>query len=88
MLSISPLGESSLGWGESLMHGGQTPVIRGCLGERGSQGLSPPETEGRLSMRASVTGEIVLDDVRCVLVVLVGAPCYPPARTRTPAASL
>jgi glutaryl-CoA dehydrogenase len=32
--------------------------------ERGTKGLSTPETKGKLSMRASITGEVVLDDVR------------------------
>src|SRR5690606_30963607 len=51
-------------WAKTLEHGSETPVIRGFLGERGTKGLSTPETHGKLSMRASVTGEIVLDDVR------------------------
>ena len=38
-------------------------VIRGFILERGSQGLSAPKIEGKMSMRASVTGEIVMDDV-------------------------
>ena len=39
-------------------------VIRGFLVERDAPGLSTPRIEGKMSMRASVTGEIVLDDVR------------------------
>ena len=39
-------------------------VIRGFLVERDARGLSTPRIEGKMSMRASVTGEIVLDDVR------------------------
>jgi glutaryl-CoA dehydrogenase len=38
-------------------------VIRGFLVERGAQGLSTPTIEGKLSLRASVTGEISLADV-------------------------
>ena len=38
-------------------------VIRGFVVERGMQGFSTPKIEGKLSLRASVTGEIVLDDV-------------------------
>jgi glutaryl-CoA dehydrogenase len=38
-------------------------VIRGFLVERGSKGLETPKIEGKLSLRASVTGEISLSDV-------------------------
>ena len=37
-------------------------VIRGFIVERGTKGFSTPKIEGKLSLRASVTGEIVLDD--------------------------
>jgi glutaryl-CoA dehydrogenase len=37
--------------------------IRGFLVERGAKGFSTPAIEGKMSLRASVTGEIVLDDV-------------------------
>ena len=36
-------------------------VIRGFIVERGTQGFSTPKIEGKLSLRASITGEIVLD---------------------------
>ncbi len=38
-------------------------VIRGFLLERGMDGLSTPKIEGKFSLRASVTGEIVMQDV-------------------------
>src|ERR1700704_7212906 len=38
-------------------------VIRGFLVERGTKGFSTPKIEGKLSLRASITGEIVLEDV-------------------------
>lgn len=38
-------------------------TIRGFLLEKGMEGLSAPKTEGKFSLRASVTGEIVMDDV-------------------------
>lgn len=38
-------------------------VIRGFVLERGMEGLSTPKIEGKFSLRASVTGEIVLDKV-------------------------
>ncbi len=37
--------------------------IRGFLLERGMEGLATPKIEGKFSMRASITGEIVMDDV-------------------------
>jgi len=40
-------------------------VIRGFIVERGAKGFSTPKIEGKLSLRASVTGEIVLED--CVI---------------------
>ena len=38
-------------------------VIRGFILERGMSGLSAPKIEGKFSLRVSVTGEIVMDDV-------------------------
>ncbi|MGB5141954.1 MAG: acyl-CoA dehydrogenase [Shewanella indica] len=38
-------------------------VIRGFLVEKGAPGLSAPKIEGKFSLRASITGEIVLDGV-------------------------
>jgi len=38
-------------------------VIRGFILERGMDGLDTPAIEGKLSLRASITGEIVMDDV-------------------------
>jgi glutaryl-CoA dehydrogenase len=42
--------------------GGQE-AIRGFILEKGMKGLSAPKIEGKMSLRASVTGEIVMDDV-------------------------
>ena len=38
-------------------------VVHGFVLEKGMQGLSAPKIEGKFSLRASITGEIVLDDV-------------------------
>ena len=38
-------------------------VIRGFVVERGMKGFSTPKIEGKLSLRASITGELVLEDV-------------------------
>jgi glutaryl-CoA dehydrogenase len=39
--------------------------IRGFVLEKGMEGLSAPEIKGKMSLRASITGEIVMDDVFC-----------------------
>jgi glutaryl-CoA dehydrogenase len=38
-------------------------VIRGFVLEKGMKGLSAPKIEGKMSLRASITGEIVMDEV-------------------------
>jgi glutaryl-CoA dehydrogenase len=38
-------------------------VVRGFILDKGMQGLSAPKIEGKFSLRASITGEIVMDDV-------------------------
>ncbi len=63
-ITNSPIADVCVVWAKTLDRGSDTPVIRGFLVERGTKGLSTPETKGKLSMRASMTGEIVLDDVR------------------------
>jgi glutaryl-CoA dehydrogenase len=42
---------------------GGAEAIRGFVLEKGMQGLSAPKIEGKMSLRASTTGEIVMDDV-------------------------
>ena len=54
----SPTCSSS--WAKSEEHGGK---IRGFVLEKGMAGLSAPKIEGKLSLRASVTGEIVMEGV-------------------------
>lgn len=44
-------------------NGGGRDVIRGFILEKGMEGLSAPRIDGKFSMRCSVTGEIVMDDV-------------------------
>jgi glutaryl-CoA dehydrogenase len=38
--------------------------IRGFILEKGMKGLTAPKIEGKLSLRASITGQIVMDDVK------------------------
>ena len=54
-ISNSPLAHVAVVWAK--LDG----VIRGFLVERGTKGFSTPKIEGKLSLRASVTGEIVLE---------------------------
>jgi glutaryl-CoA dehydrogenase len=59
-ISNSPIADVFVVWAKSAAHGGQ---IRGFILERGMPGLSAPKIAGKLSLRASVTGEIVMDGV-------------------------
>jgi glutaryl-CoA dehydrogenase len=59
-ITNSPIADVLVVWAKSAAHGGE---IRGFLVERGMKGLSTPAIKGKLSLRASVTGEIVLDGV-------------------------
>jgi glutaryl-CoA dehydrogenase len=63
-ITNSPIADLAVVWAKTLDHGSDTPIIRGFVVERGMKGFSTPETHGKLSLRASITGEIVLDDVR------------------------
>ena len=59
-ISNAPIADVFVVWAKSASHDGQ---IKGFILERGMKGLSTPKIEGKLSLRASVTGEIVLNDV-------------------------
>lgn len=57
-ISNSPIADIFIVWGKT-----EDNVIRGFILEKGWKGLSAPKIEGKLSLRASVTGEIVMDEV-------------------------
>ena len=59
-ISNSPIADVFVVWAKSAAHEGE---IKGFVLEKGAKGLSAPKIEGKLSLRASVTGEIVLDNV-------------------------
>lgn len=59
-ITNSPIADVMVVWAKSDAHGGG---IKGFVLERGMAGLSTPKIEGKLSLRASVTGEIVMDGV-------------------------
>ncbi len=57
-ITNSPIADLAVVWAKD-----DTNVIRGFIVERGDPGFSTPSIEGKFSLRASVTGEIVLADV-------------------------
>ena len=60
-ISNSPFADVFVVWAKSEEHG---DGIRGFVLEKGMEGLSAPKIEGKLSLRASTTGMIVMDEVR------------------------
>ncbi|WP_410216575.1 acyl-CoA dehydrogenase [Paracoccus sp. (in: a-proteobacteria)] len=59
-ISNSPIADVFVVWAKSEAHGGK---VRGFVLEKGMKGLSAPKIGGKLSLRASITGEIVMEDV-------------------------
>ena len=59
-ISNAPIADVFVIWAKSEAHDGK---IRGFILEKGMKGLSAPKIEGKLSLRASVTGEVILQDV-------------------------
>ena len=59
-ISNSPIADVFVVWATSEAHGGK---IKGFVLEKGMPGLSAPKIAGKLSLRASVTGEIVMEGV-------------------------
>ncbi|WP_426125816.1 acyl-CoA dehydrogenase [Pararhizobium sp. PWRC1-1] len=59
-ISNAPIADVFVVWAKSEAHGN---AIRGFVLEKGMQGLSAPKIGGKLSLRASITGEIVMDNV-------------------------
>ncbi|MEM1344544.1 MAG: acyl-CoA dehydrogenase [Pseudomonadota bacterium] len=59
-ISNAPIADVFVIWAKSEAHGDK---IRGFVLEKGTPGLSAPKIGGKLSLRASITGEIVMDGV-------------------------
>ena len=59
-ISNSPIADVFVVWAKSKEHG---DAIKGFILEKGMNGLSAPKIKGKLSHRASITGEIVMDNV-------------------------
>ena len=59
-ISNAPIADVFVVWAKSEAHGGK---IKGFVLDKGTKGLSAPKVGGKISLRASVTGEIVMDNV-------------------------
>ncbi len=59
-ISNAPIADVFVAWAKSEAHDGK---IRGFVLDKGTPGLTAPKVGGKLSLRASVTGEIVMDNV-------------------------
>ena len=59
-ISNAPISDIFVIWAKSEAHGGK---IRGFILEKGAEGLSAPKIHNKLSLRASITGEIVMKNV-------------------------
>ncbi|WP_372605413.1 acyl-CoA dehydrogenase family protein, partial [Actibacterium sp.] len=59
-ISNAPIADVFVVWAVSEAHGGK---VRGFVLEKGMKGLSAPKIDGKLSLRASITGEIVMENV-------------------------
>ena len=59
-ISNAPLADVFVVWAKSEAHGN---AIRGFVLDKGMKGLSAPKIAGKLSLRASITGEIVMDNI-------------------------
>ncbi len=59
-ISNSPVADVFIVWAKSAAHQGE---IRGFILEKGMKGLSAPKIDGKLALRASVTGEILMSEV-------------------------
>jgi glutaryl-CoA dehydrogenase len=57
-ITNSPIADVFVVWAKA-----EDEVIRGFILEKGMEGLSAPKIEGKFSLRASATGEVVMDDV-------------------------
>lgn len=57
-ITNSPIADIAIVWAKD-----EGSIIRGFIVERGMAGFSTPKIEGKMSLRASITGEIVLEDV-------------------------
>ena len=62
-ISNSPIADVFVVWAKEVSETGQVGPIRGFVLEKGMKGLSAPAIHGQVGLRASITGEIVMDGV-------------------------
>lgn len=62
-ITNSPIADVFVVWAKVVDAGDKDGPIRGFILEKGMEGLTAPKIEGKLALRSSVTGEIVMDDV-------------------------
>jgi len=58
-ITNSPIADVSVVWAK-----GEDGKVRGLIVEKGMEGFTAPETKGKWSLRASITGELVFDNVK------------------------
>ena len=64
-ISNSPIADVFVVWAKEVSESGAVGPIRGFILEKGMAGLSAPAIHGKVGLRASITGEIVMDQVFC-----------------------
>ena len=62
-ITNSPVADVFVGWAQEVSEGGAVGPIRGFILEKGWKGLSAPAIHGKVGLRTSITGEIVMDNV-------------------------
>lgn len=62
-ITNSPIADVFVVWAKEVSTAGNVGEIRGFILEKGWQGLSAPTIHGKVGLRASITGEIVMDNV-------------------------
>ena len=64
-ISNSPIADVFVIWAKEVDESGKVGAIRGFVLEKGMKGLSAPAIHSKVGLRASITGEVVMDGVFC-----------------------
>lgn len=64
-ITNSPIADVFVVWAKEVSAGGAIGPIRGFVLDKGAAGLSAPTIHGKVGLRASITGEVVMDGVFC-----------------------
>ena len=64
-ISNSPVADVFVVWAKEVDEQGKVGEIRGFILDKGMKGLSAPKIHGKVGLRTSITGEIVMDNVFC-----------------------